>query len=656
VTPVPGGTPPVPRSLRLASAAFWLAPSLLCLTLYWRGFTAWFRADDFAWLGTGLYIQNFHDFLVAIFAPMAQGTIRPLSERAFFLVGFSLFGLDALPFKLVVFATQFANLALVASIGARLTGLRWAGFFAAIFWALNSSGIEPLGWTCVYDQVLCGFFLLLAFHFLLRYVQTGERRYNLFQWAAFLAGFGALELNVVYPAIAAAYTLLCTPAMVGQAGYPLGPPANRSFLSFSVRGKYFRATLPMFAVSIAYALAHNAAAPALQTGGYAMHFTGAMFRTLGKYWTWSVGPTFLFTPFVLPKWLLPAGIAVVSAGLVGYLAWKLRGGTRAALFCLVWYLAVLAPVLPLRDHQTEYYVFLPVIGLCWLGGWAAVSGWRAGPRGRAAVVTLAAIYALMGVPTLLATSQWNHAITMRVRNLVEGVAGIHERQPSKSILLEGVDTDLFWNGVLDRPFRLFGMDHVYLAPGSEKRIDAHPDLGNIAEYILPADVVAQALKREELVVYDVRGPRLRNITDVYAALPRESGGLPLRVDAASPLTSYLLGPEWYESDGDHRWMPRRAGLRMGAPATPGQRLYLRGSCPDEQLRAGPLPVTVRVEGVTMPATVIRPGENAFELAFALPDSVVGKAEMRITVEVGRVIRPASDPRDLGLVFGSFEVR
>jgi hypothetical protein len=620
----------------MASAAFWLAPSLLCLALYWRGFTAWFRADDFAWLGTGLYVQNFHDFLLAIFAPQAQGTIRPLSERAFFMLGFSLFGLDALPFKMVVFATQFANLALVSSIGARLTGLRWAGFFAAVFWVLNSSGIEPLGWCCVYNQVLCGFFLLLAFHFLLRYVETGERRYNLFQWAAFLAGFGALELNVVYPAIAAMYTLLCLPK--------------------GTRSTYFRGTLPMFAVSIAYAVAHNAAAPAWKTGGYAMHFTGAMFRTLGKYWTWSVGPTFLFTPYDLPKWLLPAGIAAVSAGLLGFLAWKLRSGAGAALFCLAWYLAVLAPVLPLRDHQTEYYVFLPLIGLCWLGGWAAVSGWRAGTRGRAAVVTLAAIYALMAVPTLLATAEWNHAITMRVRTLVEGVAGIHERNPAKSILLEGVDTDLFWNGVLDRPFRLFGLDHIYLAPGSEKRIASHPDLGNIGDYVLPADVVSQALKREELVVYDVRGPRLRNITAVYAALPHESGGLPLRVDAASPLTSYLLGAEWYGSDGDHRWMPRRAGLRIAAPSAPGQKLYLRGSCPDEQLRMGPLPVTVTVDGVTLPATVIRPGENAFELAFALPDSVVGKAEMRVTVEVGRVIRPASDPRDLGLVFGVFEVR
>jgi hypothetical protein len=63
-----------------------------------------------------------------------------------------------------------------------------------------------------------------------------------------------------------------------------------------------------------------------------------------------------------------------------------------------------------------------------------------------------------------------------------------------------------------------------------------------------------------------------------------------------------------------------------------------------------------VDGIALPATAIRPGENVFELAFALPDSVVGKTEMRVTVEVGRVIRPASDPRDLGLVFGVFEVR
>jgi len=169
--------------------------------------------------------------------------------------------------------------------------------------------------------------------------------------------------------------------------------------------------------------------------------------------------------------------------------------------------------------------------------------------------------------------------------------------------------------------------------------------------------VAQALKREELVVYDVRGPRLRNITAIYAAMPQESyAGLPRRVDAASPLTSYLLGPEWYESDGDHRWMPRRATLRIGAPASGGMKLYLRGACPEELLKAGPLPVRVTVNGIALPAAAIRPGETAFELAFDLPAAVTGKTEMRLTVDAARSFAPASDPRDLALAFGTFEVR
>ena len=107
-----------------------------------------------------------------------------------------------------------------------------------------------------------------------------------------------------------------------------------------LRGKDKRAglphVLPMFAVSIVYALVHYAVAPVQAASGYAMHFTGAMFRTLGRYWTWSVGPTFLYTPFVLPKWVLPVGIAVVSAGLLGFLRME-AARRRADRPVLVWH-------------------------------------------------------------------------------------------------------------------------------------------------------------------------------------------------------------------------------------------------------------------------------------------------------------------------------
>jgi hypothetical protein len=125
------------------------------------------------------------------------------------------------------------------------------------------------------------------------------------------------------------------------------------------------------------------------------------------------------------------------------------------------------------------------------------------------------------------------------------------------------------------------------------------------------------------------------------------------VDAASPLTSYLLGPEWYQSDGDHRWMPKKATVRIAGPTAAG-RLYLRGECPDEQLRSGPLGVTVSIDGVPLPPATIK--DSAFELSFPLPDSAVGKAELKVAVEAARTFRPASDPRELGLAFGSFEIR
>ena len=601
---------------------YWAVPSLLCLTLHWRSLEAWFRADDFAWLSVGRDITGFHTLLDALFSPSAHRTMRPLSERGLFMAAYGIFGLEPLPFRVLAFATQFANLALLASIGARLTGSRAAGFWAAVFWALNSSLLFPLAWACNYCEVMCGFCLLLAFHALLRYVETGERRYNLLQWAVFLVGFGVLELNVVYPALAAGYTWLCAQ-------------------------RHFRRTLPLFAVSAVYFVVHQVVAPPLKTGLYAVHLTGAIFRTLAVYWTWSLEPAYLR----MPRGLALASLLLLTAGLADFTVRKLRAGVRTPLFFLLWYVAVLSPLLLLRDHLTEYYVFLPVAGLCWLGGWAMAES----PRAAAA---LAVLYAMLSVPHLLSAVERNYRLTLRVRDLVEGVAGAHQQHPGQAILLEGVDNDLFWNALRDHPFRLIGFEQVYLAPGSERSITADADRGDLNEFLAPAGAVAAAIDRGQLAVYDVRGPRLRNVTSSYTVAHDET--LPRRVDATSPLDAPWLGPEWYPSDGSLRWMPRRATLRIGGPTAAGQKLYLRGICPEEQLRAGPLQVSVTI-GLTgadarLPPATIREGQNSFELAFELPASLAEKGELAIAVEVSRVIRPASDPRELGLGFGVFEVK
>jgi hypothetical protein len=610
---------------RARTVAYWTVPSLVCLLIHWQGFTAWFRADDFAWLSNLNSVHSFHDLLMALFAPRAQGTIRPFSERAFFMIGYGLFGLDSLPYRIVIFATQFAALALTALVGAKLTGSRAAGFCAALLWTINSTSVQPLAWVCVYNEVMCAFFLLLAFYLLLRYIETGERRYKICEWVVFLLGFGALELNVVYPVIAAAYTLLCA-------------------------RKFFRGALPMLGVSIGYTVMHTLAAPPPATGDYAVHFGASMLRTLAIYWTWSIGPVYLQSSAHIRRWMLFAAIAAVSAGLLVFLALRLRAGYRAALFCIAWYLVTFVPMLPLRDHLTEYYPFVPAIGLAWLGAWGLVEGWRRGLRGRTAAVTLAALYAGLVLPRTVSASQWNHDITIKARDLVEGVARAHELHPGKVLLLYGADNDQFWNAIRDKAFRLTGVANVYLAPGSEKQITQPASWGRVEDYVLDPGVVGAALDRDQLQVYDVRGPILRNITTQYAEAPRDTG-LPLRIGVSDLLTAYLLGPEWYKLDIDHRWIPKRATLRMGAPKEPGKKLYLTAYLSDV---LGPVDVTVTVDGVALPGQTVRPGP--FEAAFPLPDSLVGKNEMRVAVEVSRTFRPAGDPRDLSISFGTFEVR
>ena len=597
----------------------WLAAPLVCLAVYWRSFEAWFRGDDFAWLALARQVHGIRDLGFALFHPFAQGTVRPWSERAFFLAGYAMFGLDPLPFHIAVFATQILNLVLVTALGARLSGSRAAGICAASLWALHSAALEPLGWISCYNQVLCASFLLAAFYFLLRWIETGGRSYQIGMWAAFLLGFGANELNLVFPLLAAAYTFWCA-------------------------RPYLKRILPMAGVSAAYIAAHLLAAPVPESGDYAMHFSGAMLRTLARYWTWSAGPSQLWTPWNVPHWMLMAGIALVSLGLAVFVVSERRG---AAFFCAAWYLITIAPVLPLRDHRMQYYVFVPLIGVCWLGGWALVDAWNGRLLTRLAAVALAGLYLAMVVPRSLASVEWQHRLTMRTRDLVLGVAAAHRLHPNQSILLFGVDEEQFRTAVLEHPFRLLDIDQVYLAPGSERRIPWAPD-GDPAEFVLPAAAADRALAAGTLAVYDVTGPQLRNITTAYAAMPRESG-LPSRLNLADPHSAEYLGPEWYEPDGNHRWMSRSASFRLAGPARTGDRLFLRGIAADN------MNLTVAVDDVSLGAAAPL-AEGPFEIALPLPGSAIGKPRIQVRLSVDHTVQALPDPRALGLAFGLMEIR
>ena len=583
--------------------AWRVAPLLLLLGLYWPGLTNWFYQDDFGWLNLRREVHSVRDLGPALFAPKAHGNMRPLGENAYFLVFSSLFGVNALPFRIWAFVTQMASLVLLGSVVSRMTSSRAAGFWAQILWIANTGLAPAMCWTSIYNQILSGFFFLLAFYFLLRYTAGGERRYYIAQWAAFVLGLGALETNVMYPAIAAVYTLLFARA-------------------------YFKKILPMFPVSALAVCAHFWFAPPAHDGVYALHFDRYIFSTLGSYWMQALGPS------------RPAAV-LLSCAIAALLLWKARRREWFGMFGVGWFVIVICPYLPLTAHREDYYLAVPVIGLAILGGWAIACAWRSSVAWRMAATLCTLVYLGTSLPAAWAITRWNHERGMRVEDLVLGVAEIHEQEPGKTILLAGIDMDLFWSGIADAPFRVMEIPHVYLVPGSEARIQGPPGL--VARYVLPQGLALRALREGHAVVYQADGPMLRNATARYRALAGTlwKAETPRFLNLGDTVYAEYLGPGWSAAADGYRWLVRTGSLHVGGPRGPAGRLYVY-VFGDGEPRLG-----IRVGGTDLAPQLIERSNGMLSLTASLPAALDGTAEIEVVL---------ANAGSTALKFGFVEVR
>jgi hypothetical protein len=480
------------RNLQRALAAgYFAAPILLAVVLYWPGLTAWFQKDDFALLGLRDMVHSWRDFWWALFAPLAQGTIRTLSERVFFMSFTAVFGMHALPLRCWAFLTFAATLPLLSSVCAKLTGSRAAGFWAMLLWTANSGIAVALSWTAVYYELLCAFTLLASLWLLLRYVETGERRFYVAQWVTFILGFGVLELNVVYPAVAAVYALCC---------------ARRIFWK----------VVPMFAASAIYTAIHTAVAPLPASGPYKTYWDTSALSTLFTYWKRALGPSRLILFHIHPSLFRSSLTLFLSLGLAAFVAWKLYQRQWAAAVFPSWFLITLAPFLLLRDHLDDSYLTVPVIGLAMWGGWGFASAWRAGHARRIAGVALLALYICVSVPVTRTITLSFHDGSQRIRRMVLGVADLSRGQPEKMVLLTGVDSEMFWSAVYGWPFRLFGVREAYLAPEEERSLPHDVWVGAAPQqFFADPTTVRTALAENRALVLDVSGGNARDITAQY---------------------------------------------------------------------------------------------------------------------------------------------
>jgi len=472
---------------RSTRVVYFLTPMLVCLAVHWRAPFIWFRLDDFGWLGLPEEMQNL-GAIHTLFSPKAQGTVRVLSERVLFLVLGRFFGLHALPFRVVALGTWFANLVLIQLIGARLTGSRAAGLIAAMLWTISAILVSPLAWASSYNEVLCAFFLLTAFYARLRWIESGEAKWRWSEAGAYLLGFGALELIVVYPVL---MTLHAT----------IAPDARKRWVG----------GLWMFAPAVAFGFAHLYLIPKTPDPVYRLYFDRRLVSDLFAYVLWTVGPSRM--ELVGEAWRQYGVVAskFIAAVLATFALWKTWRRELAVLFMGGWFAIVLAPVLPLANHMSDNYPTIPGIGLAWLAGWAIVSAWRSGALARILALLLVGIYGAGSIAEVDRIEAQQVEVTTQMRALLRVLEAEVKEHPGSAFVLRGVSEDLFLAGFREDPFRLLGIHEVWLAPGDD-RVLLRKDLDGLGRFRTSSGQLTQRLARGEVRSIEISGTAVGDIS------------------------------------------------------------------------------------------------------------------------------------------------
>lgn len=599
-----------------------LAPAFV-LWLDWHGIRTWFHQDDFAWLSLGRRVDSFEALLRALFAPAAQGTVRVLSERVFFLGLERIFGLDHRAFHLAALATQFANLALLYWITLRLSGSRLAAAAAPLAWSAGIGLATPLAWLSAYNQILCAFFLLSAFACLLRWRETGLRRWFAAQCALFLLGFAALEVAVVYPALATAWCWLETRRVPRALGW-------------------------LWLASAIFAAAHMLLIPKPAEGVYARHWDLWMARTYLQYWSLALAGNLDPAHWPVP-WLPRRAVAALCGlGAAAWLVAAWRGRNRLAVFGAVWFTAAIAPVLPLRHHVMDYYLAIPSIGAAWLASTALAAAARSRWFLKAATALVLGLHLLYAGASHRATTQWRYQRGLESRYLFHALERAVQLHPDKLIAVSGIGDELFWAAFHDSR-NLLGT-RICLDPREASAVSLPPGFPPIAGAFCSPPEVAEAFRSRRLVAYRWENRRLRAITRLYVhRLPREWQDLPpAYLNLADPASARWLGRGWHEPEAGGRWTRLRAEATLPAPDRSGRTLSIHGYRPPESLTP-PVRLAVRMNGAEAGHLLLDPSHAAFHLELPLPAPKPGVSSIRLELEVDRAHRAPGDRRELGVV-------
>ncbi|TSC87769.1 MAG: Uncharacterized protein G01um10147_455 [Microgenomates group bacterium Gr01-1014_7] len=337
------------------------------LFLYYPALFTYFSQDDFFHFKVSLTDGSIRKFVNLFgfysFSDRGIAFYRPIFREALFNTFYSLFGLNAYPFRIFQFLILFLNSILAYHLIQKIFKNKFLSFFVAFFYAICSAQVSPLYYLAGGIQVLgATTFLLLTLIFILKN--------SILSYITFLLALGSHELASIIPFLISALLFIQYPFKKFLRKIWIACPfffillvylyLEITKIGFSATEKEYQAIFSLKTILNSYMWY---AGWALGLPEMLIDFVLPGFKlnpTLLRYW----GNYYMiiFSTFLTIFFLLTAAII--------YLSIKKRNFfTKQLLFFISWFLLSLLPIILLPLHKSTQYLetglvaFWTIIGL-----------------------------------------------------------------------------------------------------------------------------------------------------------------------------------------------------------------------------------------------------------------------------------------------------
>jgi Flp pilus assembly protein TadD len=412
-----------------------------------------FVYDDFYQVLGNPYLRDFHHlreiFTSSVWSFMGDfrgstNYYRPLMSLGY-LACYQLCGPRALGFHAANLLANLGVVLLIFLVTRRLFGSAGVALASACVFALHPIHTEAVDWIAAVTELELALFYLLTFWCFLA--------------SARAAGKTSIPLQIAMAASFACALLSKEQALTLSAVATVYEHYFRDDRAATSKIQKVQRYGSLWLLAVVYLVARSrylgGLAPSLGRPNWGTDdVVAAALALVGRYGWKLVWPARLCAYYVLPDdatalypWALGG---VLALGILVAAFVVLRRFDRQAAFGIVWFLAVLAPVLNVRwlasNAFTERYLYLASAGPVWIVGWAGVRAWNAlatrGRRARFLLPLAAVLIGAVAVERIVARNrEWHDNVTFYTATLAVSPAAHYIHNNLGSVYWEAGNHD-----------------------------------------------------------------------------------------------------------------------------------------------------------------------------------------------------------------------